>query len=295
MGKSQHFLIIKDFGHILNDESSEVVAVAVKHLEGFLSLFVKKDSNGILNDSQQMPSHQYVLKRIVDLEDSINQTYKYSLQSEILKSFSLLPWLICTNDLIDKILPILRNRIQSVSIISFLEAKKIPARFSLNCFFFVKKRTLPVRLAAIRAMLAILRRIPRAHTRNMYLTDLIELSVHSSCHKRIQFIDTCRLVLELYSKKFFKNYFYQNVILLADDRVANVKISFIKLLVDLKKLWKFSTDREKLENLDTIARKLLHDKDKDVFDLAQKAILQMDLIKPYITVRIIISGYFKIE
>ena len=135
-------------------------------------------------------------------------------------------------------------------------------------------------------MLAILRKIPRANTRNMYLSDLIELSVHSSCHKRIQFVEICRIVLELYSKKFFKIHFYHHVILLADDRVANVKISFIKLLADLKKLWKFSSDRDKLEHLDTIARKLLHDKDKDVFDLAQKAILQMDLIKPYITVSV---------
>ena len=51
-------------------------------------------------------------------------------------------------------------------------------------------------------------------------------------------------------------------------------------------MWKLPNERERLDNLESIARKLLHDKDKDVFDLAQKAILQMDAIKSFLTVTI---------
>lgn len=72
--------------------------------------------------------------------------------------------------------------------------------------------------------------------------------------------------------------------MLANDPVVNVRISFIKILVDLKKIWRFQSDREKLDNLEVIAKNLLHDKDKDVFELAQKAIVQMDFIKAYVNV-----------
>ena len=52
--------------------------------------------------------------------------------------------------------------------------------------------------------------------------------------------------------------------------MVNVRISFIKILADLKKIWRLQNDREKLENLEMIARNFFHDRDKDVFELAQK-------------------------
>ncbi len=54
----------------------------------------------------------------------------------------------------------------------------------------------------------------------------------------------------------------------------------IKLLADLKRLWK-PTDREKLEQLEIVARGLLNDKDRDVSELAFRAITQMDYIRTH--------------
>jgi hypothetical protein len=84
-------------------------------LEKFLSLFVKKETNGILNDTQQMPGNQLVLKRLIQLENAISQSYKYTIHATILESFGLLPWLISTDSLVDKILSILEQRINAVS------------------------------------------------------------------------------------------------------------------------------------------------------------------------------------
>jgi hypothetical protein len=63
---------------------------------------------------QQMPGSQLFMKRIVKLEQSISESYKYSLHAQILDSFSLLPWAICTDYLVEKILPILDKRIEAV-------------------------------------------------------------------------------------------------------------------------------------------------------------------------------------
>ena len=115
---------------------------------------------------------------------------------------------------------------------------------------------------------------------------ILEFSVDKNCYKRIMFVEICRLIMQLYSKNFFKMYFYQSIIKLAQDPVVNVRISFIKILPDLKRIWRLQNDREKLETLEMIARNFFHDRDKDVFELAQKAIIQMDQVKAYINVRI---------
>ena len=106
-------------------------------------------------------------------------------------------------------------------------------------------------------MLIILRKIPRLQVRNYYFEKLIEFSTHKNCYKRVFFVDICRMVMQLYSKNFFKNYFYQHCINLSKDQVVNVRISFLKILVNLKKIWRFQVDRDKLDHLEIIAKNLL--------------------------------------
>ena len=112
---------------------------------------------------------------------------------------------------------------------------------------------------------------------------ILEFSMNSNCYKRSIFIEISKLVLELYSKSFFKQNFYKPLLKLAKDPVANVRISFVKVMVDLKRLWKAS-DRDKLENLEVVARGLLNDKDRDVSELAFRAITQMDYIRVHANV-----------
>jgi hypothetical protein len=61
-----------------------------------------------------MPGYQLVTKRLIKLEESISQTYKYSLHVDLLQAFALLPWVICTEFLVEEILPILDRRTNSV-------------------------------------------------------------------------------------------------------------------------------------------------------------------------------------
>lgn len=119
-------------------------------------------------------------------------------------------------------------------------------------------------------MLIILRKIPQQKVRYTYLNKLLDFSMNKNCYKRAFFVDICTLVLEFYSKNFFKNYFYQSLIQLSSDPIVNVRICFLRILPDLKRLWKFQSDKDKLDNLEQVVKTLLHDKDKDVYDLAQK-------------------------
>jgi serine/threonine-protein phosphatase 4 regulatory subunit 4 len=85
------------------------------------------------------------------------------------------------------------------------------------------------------------------------------------------FVEICKMIFELYSKSFFKNWFYEHLINLSNDEVTNVKLAFIKILPKLKKLWNMY-DREKLDVIEKILANLLHDKDKDVIELTEKVI-----------------------
>ena len=151
-----------------------------------------------------MPGCQLVTKRLLRLEESTSTLgYRYGQHCKILESFQLLPYCLCTDTLIDEILPILDKRSMC--------------------------RALPVRLAAIKSMLIILRKIPRFQTRNFYFTRLIEEFALGNCYKRSIFIEICKCVLQLYSRNFFKQNFYKPLLKLAKDPVINVRISFIKV------------------------------------------------------------------
>ncbi len=156
-----------------------------------------------------MPGCQLFTKRLLKLEDHTSHTHKYALHCKLLAAFHLLPYVLCTDTLVEEILPVLDKRTLS--------------------------RALPVRLAAVQALLIILRKVPRFQVRNAYFTKLIEeFSLNSNCYKRCMFIEIGRLVLGLYSRNFFKQNFYKPLLRLAKDPVVNVRICFIKVASWLK-------------------------------------------------------------
>lgn len=62
-----------------------------------------------------MPGYQLIFKRLFELENSVSQSFKYSLHALILDSLALMPWLVSTDVLVERILPLLESRIDSVS------------------------------------------------------------------------------------------------------------------------------------------------------------------------------------
>lgn len=259
LGSPMNQLIIKDFCDFFIDDSFNIKTKCSQILKEFLNLYIKSTSNGVLNDNSFVYSDE-ILNKILKFEEDLSKTYKYNIHENILLSFEQLPWLICTDELVDRVLPVLDSRLSS--------------------------RALPIRLASIQSMLKILRKIPRLQIRNQYLIKLLEFSHQTSCYKRIMFIDVCRLAYELYSKDFFKEWFYENLIRMATDDVTNIKIALIKLLFNLKKLFNSIQEKEKLNYLERQVENLLRDKDKDVRDLAEKLIIHGNFldeikIRPY--------------
>lgn len=125
------------------------------------------------------------------------------------------------------------------------------------------------------------------------------------CYLRNVFVDICRIVIELYSKKFFKETFYEYLLELHTDSVPNIRLNLCSILPDLKRLLILPTDRGLLQQLDACVRKLLvAEKDKDVTDGVQSALEELDKIhipmqsvslKILQNIHAVYKGMFRIE
>ena len=86
-----------------------------------------------------------------------------------------------------------------------------------------------------------------------------------SCHSRALFIVICTYVLELYSKAFFKEYFFEYALSLTADPVPNIRMRMCRLLPSLKRLIKLPQDHQLKASLEQCVRKtLVNEKDRDV-------------------------------
>ena len=61
-----------------------------------------------------MPNFDIVLEKLLQLEDAISRTYKYTIHVNILVSFQIFPWLLRTDLSVDRVLPVLEARLNAV-------------------------------------------------------------------------------------------------------------------------------------------------------------------------------------
>ncbi len=92
-----------------------------------------------------------------------------------------------------------------------------------------------------------------------------------SCYKRMLFIDVAITAMDLFSRNFFKQHFFEALLELATDLVPNIRLRICPLLPKLKRHIKLPSDRQLLQLLETNVRKLLlNEKDPDVMIAIQK-------------------------
>lgn len=80
--------------------------------------------------------------------------------------------------------------------------------------------------------------------------------------------------MELFSRRFFKDYFFESALDLALDTVPNIRLRLCPLLPKLKAHIKLPSDRNLLQQLESCVRKLLlNEEDRDVNAALQKVCL----------------------
>ncbi|KAK7070393.1 Serine/threonine-protein phosphatase 4 regulatory subunit 4 [Halocaridina rubra] len=142
-------------------------------------------------------------------------------------------------------------------------------------------RPIPCRLAAARTLLVFLRHMgtqeQRDHISNTIISDFCE---GDSCHRRMLFLNVATMVLEMFSKAFFKTYFYRPLLSLHSDRVANIRLKLVTMLPQMKATLSLPDDKSRLQELETVVGSLLmSESDRDVSAAISTTIAQLDKIE----------------
>lgn len=163
---------------------------------------------------------------------------------------------------------------------SFIRSDLLQVRSaSLPPSFF--NRVLPVKLAAARTLCVFIRYNRRSDQRQELCCRLIqECGRGKSYRSRQLFIDICKFIMELFSRNFFKENFFEFLLELASDPVINVRLKFCSVLPSLKSVLSLPSNRQLLQQLEMCVRKLLSsEQEPDVSAAIREAVMKLDKIE----------------
>lgn len=116
--------------------------------------------------------------------------------------------------------------------------------------------------------------IQKAELRNRMNTDLAN---NPDCYVRMMFVRIMIEALEIFSSVYFKEHFFNILLNLAEDPIANIRIKVVSLLPQLKnQLW-MPTDKKLLTSLESVMRHLMNnEKDRDVLFILKNVTQKLD-------------------
>lgn len=249
----QHVVcIFPDLVNLLKDENIEVLEGIVGSLPTCLE-FVLKSASAI--SEAKASTTMDVVQSFLATEAVVFSSNSWRLQEDMMRNMSFLGK-ICSQDLLySKVVPILLAKMKH-------------------------GRALPVRHAAARSLLVLMRSLYKQEQRDQLLSTLIADFCHGkSCHSRGLFIVICKYIIELYSKAFFKEHFFEFVLALTSDRVPNIRLRTCALLPSLKRMIKLPYDNALKGSLEQCVRKVLvNERDRDVIEAMKQAVDELDQI-----------------
>ncbi|XP_076314655.1 serine/threonine-protein phosphatase 4 regulatory subunit 4-like isoform X1 [Tachypleus tridentatus] len=236
---------------LLKDESLEVIKGLVVHLPETLEAIT---SSNELRDEKEKESLENLVEALLICEEATSQTSNWRLYADFLSR------LVCVVQCFPgehlTFVPLLLNRLHTA-------------------------RPIPCRLAAAYTLLVIVRNIPLLDRRVSIIERLIADLCHGrSCHSRMLFISVCQLVMELFSKTFFKQHFFRPLLELAYDPVPNIRLRLCSVLPQLKSLIMIPVDSPLLQELEScVSRLMTNEKDRDIIAAVGLAIEELDKIE----------------
>lgn len=114
----------------------------------------------------------------------------------------------------------------------------------------------------------------RAELRSRIFTDLAN---NPDCYVRMMFVRMMIEALDIFSSAYFKEHFFNVLLNLAEDPIANIRMKVVSLLPQLKnQLW-MPTDKKLLTSLESIVRHLINnEKDRDVLFILKSVTQKLD-------------------
>ncbi|XP_033105382.1 serine/threonine-protein phosphatase 4 regulatory subunit 4-like [Anneissia japonica] len=247
-------LIQGELINLLKDESIDVLQGLVSHLPETLQMFAKSSGNVVTESKVSGLSE--LIPALCEAELNVAQCRRWRLHVAMLEKLACLPKCLTSDQIYSKFIPVVTKHITT-------------------------HRVLPVKRAAVRTTCIFMRYNRKQEQRQDICSKLIQACCRSkSCSYRMLFIDVCQDIMEFFSKAYFKENLYEFVLELAEDPVPNVRLKFCTLLPLLKSQMKLPKDRQMLQDLEYMARKLmLQENDIDVKSAIRNASFELDKIQ----------------
>ncbi|XP_018045216.1 PREDICTED: serine/threonine-protein phosphatase 4 regulatory subunit 4-like isoform X2 [Atta colombica] len=223
---------------LLKDDSEEVLQGLIPHIGLTLECLVESQTIG----TNKMDSSLIeISKALLKCEAEVAGTHNWRLALLMHTQLEILPKCFPSDFIYSYFIPMAFSRI--------LNARPIPVRLAAGILFLLLLRynTKPIQ---------------RTELRNRIFIDLAN---SSDCYARMMFVRMMIEALEIFSSTYFKEHFFNVLLNLAEDPVANIRMKVVSLMPQLKnQLW-MPTDKKLLTSLETVVRHLVNnEKDRDV-------------------------------
>ncbi|XP_041467949.1 serine/threonine-protein phosphatase 4 regulatory subunit 4-like isoform X4 [Lytechinus variegatus] len=245
---------------LLKDENLQVLQGITSHLPETLVTF----SKGALSSSgHHLDNKVYgvgdLIPAILAAESRASNSRNWRLHVDILEKLACLPKCLTSDQIHSKFIPLFFKHVTS-------------------------HRALPIQHAAARTLCVLMRNCRKLDHRQ----DMVAKLIHECCRSKSSryrrlYIDICVIVMEMFSKSFFKENFMEPLMDLTADPVPNIRLKMCSLLPRIKHQMKLPEDRENLQALELVVRRLLSsEKDKDVDVAIRQAVFELDRIQVHV-------------
>lgn len=231
--------IIKEVLVSLNDKVVLISSVLMKMLSERDIKVLKVMIPNLSFMITKMKYQEQVLKSLMLLEEYLFSQYNWRLYAEFLHQVMVLPTCY-TSDQVFYVGKVMLNRLECA-------------------------RQKPIKEAVSTLLLTILRYNLDDNQRTLLLEHLIDHIVQNpNFYKRSFYIFICQEALNIFSTAYFKKQFFLPLLMLADDKVANVRYSLCNIIPSIVNIFKIWTEKPLVDKLIDTINKLLIDGDRTV-------------------------------
>ncbi|KAK4873133.1 hypothetical protein RN001_015162 [Aquatica leii] len=236
-------ILKSDFVRLLQDDSEEVLYSLIPHLGTTLELLCEFQTLSRVNVN---PATLEIGRALLKCQYELTTRNNWRLSTMFLHQFERLPNCMPSDFIHQHFTPIL-----------------------LTCA--AKGRARPVRVQAVRTLLIFLRYNGKEMQRRWIRENLVaQLCRSDSYYTRLIYIKLCAAAMDIFSDNYFKEYFYQNLLDLAVDPVANIRLCIVNMIMSLKQMLILPDDKQLTERFNTVLKRYTDDeKDRDVIKAFQ--------------------------
>ncbi|KAI9140034.1 armadillo-type protein [Paraphysoderma sedebokerense] len=234
LASNSYKLLKPVFWQFFQDDNLEVFSVLSDHLNDTLVNFMNDDS------AKKTTELDDILFLILRKERILASNSSWRAHHKLLLQFSNFSEYFDSDSIYNQLIPLLTKLLMDNVVV-------------------------PIRETATKILLLFLKKLKKLEQRDRVCKSLAQDICHASSYKtRMIFLNICKNVIELFSNKFFKQYFFHEFLLLGQDPVVNVRIRLSSMLVDVRRTIKLPADDDLVRRFEAMIKRLHTDKNRDI-------------------------------